>query len=652
MNPLRSIVATLFFCVLSIASLPAAAVGLPAQENAAQIWQMLDYMAVDYGGAVADGKVINADEYAEMREFAATAERQLSGLPDRPGKAGLVEQASALKVAIDRKVAVPEVATRANALASALLVAYPVPLSPARLPDLGKGAALYQAHCASCHGAEGRGNGPLAARLNPAPIDFTDRDRARERSIFSLHQSITRGVEGTSMPAFPQLSEEERWALSFFVSAMAFGPHERDAGGQRWAGDKELQARVPNLDALTQLSESSLARTVAAADAAIVLAYLRSNPQALAASTKGGLALSKARLQESLAALESGDSAQASRLALSAYLDGFEPMEPALAIRNRKLLGEIEQAMLKYRSAVSASDVDAARASQRELQDMLSTAQQTLNESGADNRGVFLGALAILLREGLEALLVVVAMVAFLKKAGRNDALGYVRVGWISALAAGGATWFLATYLIEVSGASRELVEGFSALFAAFVLLAVGIWMHGKSLAGRWQAYMRDKLASALGKRSGAMLFLLAFVTVYREVFETILFYAAMWNEGTEVALLAGFATGVLILAALAVVMLRTSARLPIGQFFALSSALVAVLAIMLTGKGVSALQEAGMIAITPIAGPNIDLLGISPTLQTMSAQLAVLLTILAGLLANWWMNARRPAASPQQPRA
>ncbi|HEY0845361.1 MAG TPA: FTR1 family protein, partial [Noviherbaspirillum sp.] len=213
--------------------------------------------------------------------------------------------------------------------------------------------------------------------------------------------------------------------------------------------------------------------------------------------------------------------------------------------------------------------------------------------------------------------------------------------GWVTALAAGGLTWFAATYLIEVSGASRELTEGFSAIFAAVVLLAVGIWMHQKSLAGRWQAYIREKLSAALGKRSAIMLFILAFVTVYREVFETVLFYAALWTDGAGAYLLGGLGLGIAILGVVAFIMLRTSSRLPIGQFFAISSALVAVLAVVLVGKGVAALQEAGMLDVTPIAAPSVDLLGVYPSLQTIAAQLAVLVVVIASMSFNAYANRR-----------
>ena len=221
-------------------------------------------------------------------------------------------------------------------------------------------------------------------------------------------------------------------------------------------------------------------------------------------------------------------------------------------------------------------------------------------------------------------------MLAFLNKADRPELTRPVHIGWTSALAAGVPTWWVATSLISVSGASRELTEGFGSLLAAAVLLFVGIWMHGKAQAGQWQRYIREKLHNALASDSRWFLFSLAFIAVYREVFETILFFTAMAAEGAVANLIAGAIAGFAALAAIAVAMLRFSRRLPIGKFFTYSSALVAVLAVVLAGKGVAALQEAGLIAIHPLAGfPRISVLGIFPTLQGILAQVATLLALL-----------------------
>src|SRR5690606_23417907 len=128
----------------------------------------------------------------------------------------------------------------------------------------------------------------------------------------------------------------------------------------------------------------------------------------------------------------------------------------------------------------------------------------------------------------------------------------YVHAGWAAALSAGALTWVAATWLIAISGASRELTEGFGSLFAAVVLLWVGLWMHGKSHAQQWQRYIREKMQGVLTRRSGWFLFGLAFLVVYREVFETILFYTALWTQGNGGAVIGGALGAVVLLGLIA----------------------------------------------------------------------------------------------------
>jgi high-affinity iron transporter len=237
-------------------------------------------------------------------------------------------------------------------------------------------------------------------------------------------------------------------------------------------------------------------------------------------------------------------------------------------------------------------------------------------------------------------------MLAFLGKADRPELTRPVHFGWTSALAAGALTWWVATSLISVSGASRELTEGFGSLLAAAVLLFVGIWMHGKAQAGQWQRYIREKLHNAIARDSAWFLFLLAFIAVYREVFETILFFTAMAAEGSVGSLIAGGVAGVAALAAIAIAMLRFSQRLPIGKFFAYSSALVAVLAVVLAGKGIAALQESGMVAVTTAGwAPRIPVLGIFPTVQGITVQVVTLAILLIGFAWNSRESRRLAAA-------
>ncbi len=623
--------ACLTFAACFLAGASAQAQDLAVQNQAKQIWQLLDYIAVDYGKAVKDGKAVSESEYKEMQEFAQAAETQLAELPAVPAKPELLKNAATLKASIASKAASPTVSDLAHSLSSSLLLSYPVPMSPAKLPDLQQGAQLYQSQCAACHGVSGHADGPLASKLSPPPIALSDHDRARERSVFALQQIITQGVKGTSMRSFTELSDDERWNIAYFASTLSYTDRDRQEGARLWSSRPELRAAIPTLSKLSESSEVALAKTVGADNARQMTAYLRSTPDSLSAQSAESLVIAKDKLKASLIAMDKGDTPAALRLALSAYLDGFEPVEPALAAKNRPLFEDIEKNMGAFRNAVSAGQVTQARAIEKRLQVLLTDGQSALGAAN-DPLSTYLGALTILLREGLEALLVVVAILAFLKKADRADVLPYVHAGWISALAAGGLTWGIATYLVELSGASREMTEGFSAIFASVVLLAVGVWMHQKSMAGRWQAYVKQKLSSALNRKSAMMLFLLSFITVYREVFETVLFYAALWTQDNGIYLLAGLGSGLVILGGVAWLLLRSSAKLPISQFFVYSSALVGVLAVVLMGKGVAALQKVGLLENTPVLIPRIDALGVYPSRQTLGAQVLILLIILVSV--------------------
>lgn len=599
--------------------------------DARLLWQLLDYVAVDYGGAVHKGQVVSESEYAEMLDFTRNAAAQLQALSQHESKADIAALVHELGQAVQGKADGGRVASLAHQANALLLKAYPMPVAPDHAPDLQLGSRLYAAQCASCHGATGSADGPAAAGLDPAPIAFTDADRAASRSVLALYQVISQGVEGTSMPSFDALSDDERWALAFFAGGLAYDDAMRERGRTIWHDSAKAKTRYGDLAAIATTSQAEAAGTLGADTARDVTAFLRSNPAAITEGEPQGVALARQRLAQSMQALHSGDRESATRLALSSYLDGIEPIEPMLGARNPGLLAEVEKAMLAYRSAVGKQDIPQANEVAGTLYGVFGQIEAALGQSGAAPLTTYLGALTILLREGLEALLIVIGIIAFLKKADRPDALRAVHSGWVLALVAGALTWVAATYLVTISGASRELTEGLGSILAAVVLLGVGLWMHQKSAAGKWQAYLHEKVSGAAKRRSAWGLFALAFIAVYREVFETVLFYSALATDGNTTALLAGFVSALVLLALIAWALLRTSARMPIGKFFSFTSILVGLLAVVLVGKGLAALQEAGWVGVLPVAAPRIEILGMYPSMQTLAAQALVLLIVLVG---------------------
>jgi high-affinity iron transporter len=598
-------------------------------------WRLLDYIAVDYAGAVSHGAVSSPSEYDEQKEFAATVAAKLAALPPKPQRQALATEAARLQRAIADKADAEQVAAIAHGLAAALLAAYPVPLAPNKAPDFARGATLFGQNCAVCHGDTGDGHGPNADKLDTPPIAFTDADRARQRSVFALYQVITQGLDGTAMPSFDGLPTDDRWALALYVGHFAFLDPAAAKGERLWKQDGSLHRLVPDLQTLVGTTPAALASGIGQDTADALMAYLRRHPDAV--MQQGSLSLVRSRLTESLAAYREGNRQHAGELALSAYLDGFEPIEPALGVRDRALLERIEGAMGDYRAAIqSGGNADALANRVQVLDGLFDDAEASLSPDAASGLATFLGAATILLREGLEALLIVVAMIAFLRKAERMEVMPYVHAGWVGALVAGFLTWVVATWVIGISGASRELTEGLGSVFAAVVLLSVGIWMHGKAQADQWQHYIREKMAKALSGGSAWLLFALAFIVVYREAFETILFYAALWTQGNGGTILAGTLSACAALAVIAWAMLRYSRRLPIGKFFTYSSWLMALLTVVLAGKGIAALQEAGIVSIAPLRSvPRISLVGLFPTAQTIAAQLLMIAALAIGFALN-----------------
>ncbi len=617
-----------------------------AEREARALVHMLDYIAVDYPDAVREGRVINEPEYAEQVEFAGVVRARIGGLGPGAAREALAADARALEAAIRARAPEEEVAAIAGRMRERLVQAYGVTLAPRRVPDLARAARAYAGACAACHGAEGRGDGAAARGMEPPPTDFTDRQRALVRSVFGLYNTITLGVADTPMRGFAELPEEVRWGLAFHVGSLAFTDAERERGRRLWASDPRWRERFPDLGAVTAAVPAEVAERHGG-DGIAVLAYLRASPGAVGGGATP-FTVAERRLAESLERYRAGDREGAYRAALSAYLDGFELAEAQVSAVAPELRAGVEAAMLAYREALRRGAApEEVQALYGDARERLARAREAVGRARLSGPVAFASALAILLREGLEAVLILAVIGATLVKADRRDALPWLHAGWIAALAAGFATWAASAYLVAISGASRELTEGVTALLAAGVLLYVGFWLHGKTHADRWQRFIKEKIHDAL--RGGALwaLAATAFLAVYREVFETILFYQALWMQvpaGETSALWGGMAAGALALAVLTWLILRYSMRLPLRLFFNVNAAILFALAVMFTGHGVAALQEAGKLPAESLPLPRLDLIGLYPTVETLAAQAFVLLLGAGWLL--WERHGRRATAS------
>lgn len=618
----HSIKNKLFISLMLIISLFSITVSAnTSQSDTRQLMQIAEYINVDYKEAVRDGQVISEAEYSEMLEFSALAVEKSRTLQD--GEQALAASL-ALKQAVENKANPADITPITVELRNALLELAPAVTLPEQLSTKQHVQTLYQANCAACHGEQGQGNGPLAASLDPTPIDFSDIERAENRSLVGLYDAVSNGIDGTAMTAFSQLSEQERWSLAFYVGGIAFA----DAGqSSRFPAEMSVADYVSNSPAVLKQQFPTVSDSV--------IAELRADPTPLFEASDP-LAMAKQQLNAAYTAYMEADFKQAQQLAVSAYLDGFELAENALDAYDPKLRKKIEGTMMQFRQLTGQTGQEQALADTLAMANIqLSSAQNMLSADTLSDSTLFTASFVILLREGLEALLVVLALVTVLVKTERRDAVKYVHSGWLVALAAGFATWWAAQSLISISGASREIMEGFAALLAALVLFYVGFWMHSKTNAANWQAYIRDNIHRHLS--SGALWGIagLSFIAVYREVFETVLFYQSLMTQslpGQFMSIVTGFLAGVAMLAFVAFVMVRFSLRLPIAKFFAFTTYLMLVLCFVLIGKAIAALQEAALVNISPLPlDINVAWLGVHATWEGILSQLLVV--VLSALL-------------------
>ena len=614
------LVAKLFFSVFLSILFAVKAIASPQQ-----LLQLVDYLGVDYEGAVAQGNVINPEEYTEMLDFSAGILAQIQTLPSNENQANykqrLLDDANKLIILVKNKGDVQEVRQLTTRMRNNLVAGFNIQVVPTKLPDLKKAQTLYANNCASCHGEKGYGDGIAAKNLVPEPTNFHDKARYQQRTLFSLYSTITEGVAGTAMPSFKHFNEQERWSLAFMVGAMAI---EKPA-----ALNKE--ATKIDFALLTNLTPVEV-EDIYGEQGVAVMAWLRHNPQVLF-NTTNPLQFTLQQLPKIIQHYQQQNYDKAYSLAVEAYLEGFELTENNLQSIDRQLTRKIESEMTQLRTMIRQQQpLEALKTQVKLIEDDVNYAMSLLKSTSLSPEASFLSALFILLREGLEALLLVAAIAAFLIKTNRRDALRYVHFGWLGALALGGVTWWASQSIINISGASREVTEGIAALTAAVVLLYVGIWMHNKTSAANWHKFIAGNVKSALTKGTLWGISALSFIAVYREVFETILFYQALWaqtNAAGQNMALVGILVASVCLVILAWAILRYSKVLPLRQFFAISGALMFILAIIFAGKGIAALIEAGWLANYTVDFYRIDLLGIYPNAIGLAVQFSLVVIAL-----------------------
>ncbi|MFZ5524837.1 MAG: cytochrome c/FTR1 family iron permease [Pseudomonadota bacterium] len=612
---------------LLILLVPTAQADEVSDREAQSILHMLDYLGVDYGGSVLFGKILNEVEYQEQAEFAAQSLKLISSLPEHPLLPNIIKDAQKLSADVGEKAPAEEVSAEAQQLRKKIISAYNIPVSPKRVPDSQRAAVLYQQLCVRCHGSKGYGDGAESKTLNPKPANFRDATRMGKRSVYGLYSTISLGVPGTAMAGFPQLTDDERWGLAFLAANFHNLPERLDLGRRLWE-KRDFHGAIPNMVTLTTLTANEVSINYGDNTRA-VFEYLRAKPSALITNRHATLIFATNQLDNAMARYQAGDRSEAQRYAIAAYLEGFEPMEISLVNLNTQLRLDIEREMMAIRKLIyDGAPVAALSVKIESAKQLLRQADELLREGKLSISGAFISSLFVLLREGLESILVLAAVIAFVVKSGQRNALIYIHAGWGGALILGILTWMAATMLVDISGAGREITSGVTALIASAMLIYVGFWLHDKTHARAWQKFLKDKVGAALEKKTVWALALISFFAVYREIFETVLFYQALWAQttvDTRPALWSGMLTAGMTLLAIGWGLFRFGIRLPLNAFFSATSILLAIMAVIFAGQGVASLQDAGIVETSPVNFVSLPMLGVLPTTETLLTQLAVI---------------------------
>ena len=670
-----------------------AASAASAQEHPVRrVANIVSVAVEEYGrGVDASGKLISQVEYQEATDFLADARGQAARLPGGRAQAALAILDSIVRAVADRK---PPADVKAIEQRFAAALGSEAALEmPTRITDLSEGRSLYEKNCASCHGLSGKGDGAAGRGMNPPPPAVGEEAAMRDVTPATMYRIISVGIGGTPMTGFAgSLTPDQRWNIVSYLVSLRATPKQVAEGeglytqscmqchGALGAGDGAFAqnlSRVPqeigafgwqaarnDLD-LAAVVRDGLPGTAMPPAPQLnpeqvhnVVAYLRtmslkSVPAEVAEKAADASASARevlALLQQSLNAARAGRTSDAGDRAFDAYI-AFEPMETRARALSPGLIANMERHFADFRGAVRSGDLRTAESARDVIETTMPSVVELTKPTGS-GFDAFWASFLIIFREGLEAILVIGAIVAFLLKTGHRERLRSIWIGVGAALVASAITAVVLKTVLSAMPATREVIEGVTMLIAVAVLFSVSYWLISKVEAAKWQQFIREKVNTALEQGGGRALAFVAFLAVYREGAETALFYQALLNEGARVALpiSLGVVVGGVVLAVIFTLFYRFGVRVPMRYLFSATSVLLYYMAFVFMGKGIRELQEGNAISITMLPGfPHVEFLGLYPTLETLIAQLVLLVLFVFALIKTFWP--KRSVTLPTMPQ-
>jgi high-affinity iron transporter len=363
----------------------------------------------------------------------------------------------------------------------------------------------------------------------------------------------------------------------------------------------------------------------------------------------------RASIDQTLTKIKEGKSKEAFEEAKSGYLNHFELVEIPLRIVDPGLTADAETKFAEIRGLISGgAPVNEVRDAIVELRRLIDDSERKLTSTGVGAPSVVAGqSFLIIFREGLEAVLLLSALLGYLEAAKASHYRRPVIMGMGAALAASVVMFFLLRLVIDHLPFGREVLEAITAIAATVVLFYVSFWLIARLEQRRWLEFLRSRVWSAVSVGSTAALVMVGFTAVFREGFETALMYQALVSFGTGLVgwILVGLGVGLAALTAVSYGIFKLGRKLPIKTFLSWAVVLLMATSVAFLGNAVRSLQEADVIGLTALRGwPKAPIfvsqaLGYWPSLQTILSQAVLASIYLAG--AFYMFVLRKPAAKP-----
>ncbi|AFU72193.1 iron permease [Bifidobacterium asteroides DSM 20089] len=512
--------------------------------------------------------------------------------------------------------------------------------------------------------------GSVSHQLDRGCEDYARGDRAGAASQFMGAYNVSYVGSGFVSVVESTLGQDRRNALDGQFQALQGQAYAPDAAQALTQGSEKLKADL--VAAATQLDATQ--------GLANPRAYAKAQQEQIKADRRRLDAAKKHRntgkgdrtwtqvahemtpiLDQALAQASKGQGQAGSDLVNKAYYQYYEKLGFEKNVMNAisgNRVSQVEYQFKETRMAMVAGKP--AKTLVNDLKSMLVEDAATLDGGAADQvngwtsflTSAFGQAFVVLLREGLEAILVVAAIIAYLVKAGHKDKIRHIYWGIAAGLVASGLVALLFTLLFNGNGPQQEILEGVVALVAMLMLLYTSNWMLSKSSVESWNHYIRSRTVAAISKGSVISLALLSFLAVFREGAETVMFYQAIFAmaPGGRREIWTGFAAAAVVLVIVFVLIRFTSVKIPIRPFFIITSLLMAVMVVIFAGGGVHALIEGDLVPATYLPGvPTSDWIGLYPYTQTIGAQiLAALVVVVLAIVSTHRLHKQERSRSNQ----